>query len=83
MMEALRLTRQGKLQEAMAVLQGGPAVAEAASTRATEQASFIDMVPPADPNSGAWTPAQGSAEPGGAARPIAAASAGDRSGLDP
>lgn len=49
MMEALRLTRQGKLEEAMAVLRGGTTVAEATSSRATDKASIIDMVRPADP----------------------------------
>jgi poly(hydroxyalkanoate) depolymerase family esterase len=68
MMEALRLTRQGKLEEAMAVLRGGPAVAEAASSRATDKASVIDMVRPADPNAGAWTAAQGGTESSAAAR---------------
>jgi hypothetical protein len=68
MMEALRLTRQGKLEEAMAVLRGGPAVAEAASSRATDKASVIDMVRPADPNAGAWTAAQRGTESSAAAR---------------
>jgi poly(hydroxyalkanoate) depolymerase family esterase len=60
MMEALRLTRQGKLQEAMAVLRGGPAAAP--SSRATDKASVIDMVPPSAANAGAWTVAQSAAK---------------------
>ena len=55
MMEALRLTQQGKLQEAMAVLRGVPPVAEAASKRTTGKATVIDMVPPSCLTGSAWT----------------------------
>lgn len=57
MFEALRLTREGKLTEAMAVLRGGSSVAprrdiegegERQPGRAA-RASFIDLVPPSDP----------------------------------
>ena len=57
MMEALRLTRQGKLEEAMAVLRGAPPAAEAAPGRATGTATVIDMVPPSDQSGSAWTAA--------------------------
>jgi len=57
MMEALRLTRQGKLEEAMAVLRGAPPAAEAAPGRATSKATVIDMVPPSDQSGSAWTAA--------------------------
>jgi poly(hydroxyalkanoate) depolymerase family esterase len=64
MMEALRLTRQGRLQEAMAVLRGAPPVGEGSAEReATEgRASVLDMVPPSVETGGAWT-----APPAGAA----------------
>ena len=57
MMEALRLTRQGKLEEAMAVLRGAPPAAEAAPGRTTGNATVIDMVPPSDQSGSAWTAA--------------------------
>jgi poly(hydroxyalkanoate) depolymerase family esterase len=63
MMEALRLTRQGRLQEAMAVLQGAPPAAEAAPARAPGEATVIDMVPPSDRNGSAWTAAPTAGEP--------------------
>ena len=62
MMEATRLTREGKLAEAMAILQGGrnslhpsaaPEEGEAAKSRSFASA-FIDMVPPSS-GGGAWT----------------------------
>ena len=55
MMEALRLTRQGKLAEAMAVLQGASPAAEAAPSRATSKATVIDMMPPSEQSGSAWT----------------------------
>ena len=58
MMEALRLTRQGRLQEAMAVLQGAPVVDEAATPgpQARERmATVLDMVPPSSETGNAWT----------------------------
>jgi poly(hydroxyalkanoate) depolymerase family esterase len=66
MMEALRLTRQGKLEEAMAVLRGVSPAAEAAPTRPTGNATIIDMVPPSDRSGSAWTAAPAGAEPGAA-----------------
>jgi len=62
MMEALRLTRQGKLEEAMAVLQGVPPVADAAPSRAPEKATVIDMVPPSGASGKAWTVAPSGAK---------------------
>jgi poly(hydroxyalkanoate) depolymerase family esterase len=64
MMEALRLTREGKLKEAMAVLQGTPPAAEAASGPATGKATVIDMVPPSAGNGSAWTAASTSRDTG-------------------
>jgi poly(hydroxyalkanoate) depolymerase family esterase len=66
MLEATRLTREGRLAEAMALLQGGLAGAHAATTsssaggdesnRATGHfRRIIDMVPP-PAGGGAWTP---------------------------
>jgi poly(hydroxyalkanoate) depolymerase family esterase len=66
MLEATRLTREGRLAEAMALLQGGFAGAYPAprssksggdeGNRAEAQPSrIIDMVPPS-PGGGAWTP---------------------------
>ena len=64
MMEALRLTRQGRLQEAMAVLRGAPAAGETSVKREAEDgtAPVLDMVPPSMGTGGAWT-----APPAGAA----------------
>jgi len=53
MMEALRLTRQGKLQAAMAVLQGTPVATSPPSGKTGE--AVIDMVPPSSQSGGAWT----------------------------
>ncbi len=65
MMEATRLTREGRLQEAMAVLQGAspdtPAHPAAAASetaghdRPARRAPLLDMVPPAPGTGGAWT----------------------------
>ncbi len=65
MMEATRLTREGRLQEAMALLQGtSRADPPAASDNTTGQVSrtsaggtqpLIDMVPPSAGSGGAWT----------------------------
>ena len=57
MMEALRLTRQGKLEEAMAVLRGARPVEDAATSRAAtgKEAPIIDMVPPSGQTGSAWT----------------------------
>lgn len=57
MMEALRLTRQGRLQEAMAVLRGSSPAPEAALKREAEgaKASVLDMVPPSAETGSAWT----------------------------
>ena len=69
MMEALRLTRQGRLEEAMAVLRGEPSAADAAPGRATETAAVIDMVPPSGQSGNAWTAAPAGAEPEAATPP--------------
>ena len=59
MMEALRLTRQGRLQEAMAVLQGAsPSTAAAGAATEKEHAAtptVLDMVPPSSQTGNAWT----------------------------
>jgi poly(hydroxyalkanoate) depolymerase family esterase len=59
MMEALRLTRQGRLQEAMAVLRGtSPGDAVAGASKEKEQAataSVLDMVPPSRETGNVWT----------------------------
>jgi poly(hydroxyalkanoate) depolymerase family esterase len=58
MMEALRLTREGRLQEAMAVLRGGSAPAAAGSVKKEADngmAPVLDMVPPSLETGSAWT----------------------------
>ena len=57
MMEALRLTRQGRLQEAMVLLRGAPSIGEGSVERqATKgKASVVDMMPPSVETGGAWT----------------------------
>ena len=58
MMEALRLTREGRLQEAMAVLRGGAApVGEGSVEREAGNgtAPVLDMVPPSMETGSAWT----------------------------
>ena len=57
MMEALRLTRQGRLEEAMAVLQGAPPASEAPVKRPADDgaAPVIEMVPPSISTGSAWT----------------------------
>ena len=72
MMEALRLTREGRLQEAMAVLQGAsPGDATAGATQEKEQAAtpaFLDMVPPSRETGNAWTAPRTGTASGSAAR---------------
>jgi len=59
MREALRLTRQGRLVEAMAVLRGELTGESATGQAAESSRAFIDMVPPSNED-GAWTaPATG------------------------
>ena len=66
MLEATRLTREGRLAEAMAILQGGLPGAHPSATSgdaggdagqhpAGHAARIIDMVPPSS-GGGAWTP---------------------------
>ena len=58
MMEALRLTREGRLEEAMAVLRGGAApVGEGSVKREADDgtAPVLDMVPPSMETGSAWT----------------------------
>ena len=66
MLEATRLTREGRLAEAMAILQGGLASGHPSTTSGEADGSpdqrpaghagrIIDMVPPAS-GGGAWTP---------------------------
>ena len=68
MLEATRLTREGRLAEAMAILQGGrsgihpPAASDDTGGDAGQHplrraARFIDMVPPSS-GGGAWTPSK-------------------------
>jgi poly(hydroxyalkanoate) depolymerase family esterase len=56
MMEALRLTRQGRLQEAMAVLRGALPAGEASVKRQADDgaAPVLDMVPPSTATGSAW-----------------------------
>ena len=60
MMEATRLTREGRLAEAMALLQGAAPAAPASGSTSDAPASgpkspLIDMVPPSAGSAGAWT----------------------------
>ncbi len=66
-MEATRLTREGRLEEAMAVLRGAlpnasaPAASsdqkgDARATPTKRRPPILDMVPPAPGTGGAWTP---------------------------
>lgn len=67
MMEATRLTRQGRLEETMAVLRGSSTRADLSAARsegesdgnqsdATDRlASFIDMMPPSPGTGNVWT----------------------------
>jgi poly(hydroxyalkanoate) depolymerase family esterase len=57
MMEALRLTRQGRLQEAMAVLRGALPVSEGSVEREAREATapVFDMSPPSMATASAWT----------------------------
>jgi poly(hydroxyalkanoate) depolymerase family esterase len=58
MMEALRLTREGRLEEAMAVLRGGAAPVGAGSVEREAgkgTAPVLDMMPPSVETGSAWT----------------------------
>jgi poly(hydroxyalkanoate) depolymerase family esterase len=65
MMEATRLTREGRLTEAMAVLQGARPNADATATapdgdhhvegHQTKVGAVLDMVPPSEQTGGSWT----------------------------
>jgi poly(hydroxyalkanoate) depolymerase family esterase len=65
-MEATRLTREGRLEEAMAVLRGAlpasvpasaPSDVESAAPQTTKpRPALLDMVPPLPGTGGAWTP---------------------------
>ncbi|HVG49356.1 MAG TPA: hypothetical protein VM899_14615, partial [Rubellimicrobium sp.] len=82
MMEATRLTREGRLEEAMALLQGtrgsissppatqsDPSEASDATMRGTPP--LIDMVPPSAASGGAWSSPfpKAAPAPGGAGAP--------------
>ena len=71
MSEATRLTREGRLHEAMALLQGRGA-AVSAETRVADQAEVLDMLPPAPGSGGAWTPPPAAASTPGTAKPARA-----------
>jgi poly(hydroxyalkanoate) depolymerase family esterase len=63
MMEATRLTREGRLDEAMAVLHGALAGAPSSPVAGDAQRSgrtppMLDMVPPSPATGGAWTAPQ-------------------------
>jgi poly(hydroxyalkanoate) depolymerase family esterase len=63
MMEATRLTREGRLHEAMAVLRGALAGAPSSPVAGDAQRSgrappMLDMVPPSPATGGAWTAPQ-------------------------
>jgi poly(hydroxyalkanoate) depolymerase family esterase len=68
MMEALRLTRQGRLQEAMAVLRGaspgGAAPGERKEKEEAATSTVLDMVPPSGETGNAWTVPRSGTEPG-------------------
>src|SRR3712207_6401381 len=73
MNEVTRLTREGRLQEAMAMLQGAAAPAspapEGTDAEKARAPSLLDMVPPAPGSGGAWTaPSFDAAEPARTAR---------------
>jgi poly(hydroxyalkanoate) depolymerase family esterase len=57
MMEALRLTRQGRLEEAMTVLRGASPASEGSDKREANEATgpVLDMVPPSPETGSAWT----------------------------
>ncbi|TNC49130.1 PHB depolymerase family esterase [Rubellimicrobium rubrum] len=77
MMEATRLTREGRLQEAMALLQGGGALPSSPDGRGTvpdapakggaarPMAPMIDMEPPSARTGGAWSAPRAAARPAG------------------
>ena len=79
MLEALRLTREGRLGEAMAVLRGAPPAGEAVVRRRAKAGgaavvdTVVDMVPPSGETGSAWT-----APPAGAAPPSMPAGLLDR-----
>ena len=70
MMEATRLTREGRLEEAMALLQGtrvttSPATVagDAPEPTGRRASTLIDMVPPTSTSGGAWTSPSAKAAP--------------------
>lgn len=84
MFEALRLTREGKLTEAMTVLRGGSSEAPRRGdvksegerqSGSGERASFIDLVPPSDP-AGAWSDGAADESDVGKAQPAPKSPAG-------
>jgi hypothetical protein len=66
MMEALRLTRQGRLEEAMTVLRGASPASEGSDKREANEATgpVLDMVPPSPETGSAWTAPPGAQPPG-------------------
>src|SRR4051794_20673727 len=72
MAEATRLTRSGRLQEAMALLRGSlpMSAVDVPSTptfdiKQGKGAKIIDMVPPLGGKEGPWTAARAEEQPGG------------------
>jgi poly(hydroxyalkanoate) depolymerase family esterase len=66
MMEVTRLTREGRLGEAMAVLRGAPSAgphSNIARGDSERTAPILDMVPPAARTDGAWTAPNAEARP--------------------
>jgi hypothetical protein len=61
MIEATRLTREGRLEEAMAVLRGAPGdspsnfVDDAPKRPSRRTPPILDMVPPSSITGGSWT----------------------------
>ncbi len=78
MQEATRLTREGRLEEAMALLQGGlgggpTAAPSRGADPAPRPVPVIDMVPPPAGSEAAWTAPEPQARPAGGGKALEAA----------
>jgi poly(hydroxyalkanoate) depolymerase family esterase len=71
MLEVTRLTREGRLREAMAVLRGAPPAKPPSDIErdAGKHTTTLDMVPPTPGTSGAWTAPDAEARPRSRPRP--------------